>query len=83
MSVAQDPLVCPLTTWTVDQLKDFLRDRHLPVTGVKLELVNMLLCSRCQSELCAHCCTFAHFGWSHTDSLYEYGVHLVKAIYWK
>jgi len=40
MSVAQDPLVCPLTTWTVDQLKVFLCDRHLPVTGVKLELVN-------------------------------------------
>ena len=40
MSVAQDPLVCPLTTWTVDHLKDFLRDRHLPVTGVELELVN-------------------------------------------
>lgn len=36
----KDPLVCPLTTWTVDQLKVFLGDRRLPVTGVKLELVN-------------------------------------------
>ena len=38
--MTEDPLVRPLTTWTVDQLKDFLRDRHLLVTGVKLELVN-------------------------------------------
>lgn len=36
----KDPLLCPLTTWTVDQLKDFLHHRHLPVTEVKLELVN-------------------------------------------
>lgn len=32
------PLV-PLSSWTVDLLKDFLREHHLPVTGVKAELV--------------------------------------------
>ena len=40
MSVVEDRLVRPLTTWTLDQLKDFLCDRHLLVTVVKLELVN-------------------------------------------
>ena len=40
MNVSEDPLVRPLTTWTVDQLKDFLGDRHLPITGTKAELVN-------------------------------------------
>ena len=29
-----------MTTWTVDQLKDFLRDHHVPVTVTKSELVN-------------------------------------------
>ena len=32
------PSVC-FTCWTVDQLKDYLRDHHLPVTGVKSVLV--------------------------------------------
>jgi len=29
----------PLTSWTVDQLKEYLKEHHLPVTGVKSELV--------------------------------------------
>ncbi len=34
-----DPLVRPLVHWTVEQLKDFLRDRRLPVSGTKAELI--------------------------------------------
>ncbi len=29
----------PLTSWTVDQLKEYLKEHHVPVTGVKSELV--------------------------------------------
>ena len=30
----------PLPLWNVEQLKDYLREHHLPVTGVKSELVH-------------------------------------------
>ncbi len=36
-----DPLVRPLVHWTVEQLKDFLRDRRLPVSGTKAELITI------------------------------------------
>ena len=50
--MTEDLLVRPLTTWTVNQLKDFVRDHHLPVTGVKLELVNRVgACYDTESEL--------------------------------
>ncbi len=36
---AVDPLVRPLVHWTVEQLKDVVRDRRLPVSGTKAELI--------------------------------------------
>lgn len=55
--------VSPLLSWNVEQLKDYLREYHLPVTGVKSELIQRIrdcLDTRfLETEIGAN--TFQHF----------------------
>ncbi len=46
-----DPLIRPLVHWTVEQLKDFLRDRRLPVSGTKAELITRVGLAMIRSSL--------------------------------